>query len=75
MFYDIGVSFEVCLVDVVWIECIVWLIDILFCVVGGIDSVEIVCCVLFVGVDKVLINLFVLGCFELIIELVDEFGV
>lgn len=75
VFYDIGVSLEGCVVDVGWIECIVCLIDILFCVVGGISDVEIVCCVLYVGVDKILINLLVFGCLVLIEELVDVFGV
>lgn len=40
VFYDIGASPEARSVDVAWIERIARLIDIPFCVAGGIDSVR-----------------------------------
>jgi len=75
VFYDIGASPEARSVDVTWIERIARLIDIPFCVAGGIDSVETARRVLFAGADKVSINSPALGRPELITELADEFGV
>lgn len=75
VFYDIIVSLEGCSVDCGWVECVVCVIDILFCVVGGICLVEEVCVVLYVGVDKILVNFLVLECLELIDEFVGVFGV
>lgn len=75
VFYDIGASPEARSVDVAWIERIARLIDIPFCVAGGIDSVETARRVLFAGADKVSINSPALGRPELITELADEFGV
>lgn len=56
------------------VECILWKINILFIVGGGIVLVELVRVVLCVGVDKVSINFVVVRRFVLICELVDEFG-
>ncbi len=75
VFYDIGASPEGRSVDVGWIERIARLIDIPFCVAGGIDSVETARRVLFAGADKISINSPALGRPELITELADEFGV
>ncbi|WP_295556641.1 imidazole glycerol phosphate synthase subunit HisF [uncultured Stenotrophomonas sp.] len=75
VFYDIGASPEARSVDVAWIERIARLIDIPFCVAGGIDSVDTARRVLFAGADKVSINSPALGRPELITELADEFGV
>ncbi len=75
VFYDIGASPEARSVDVAWIERIARLIDIPFCVAGGIDSVEAARRVLFSGADKVSINSPALGRPQLISELAEEFGV
>jgi len=63
------------LVFYAWIERIARLIDIPFCVAGGINSVDTARRVLFAGADKVSINSPALGRPELITELAEEFGV
>ena len=56
VFYDIGASPEDRAVDVAWVERVARLIDIPFCVAGGIRSVETARAVLHAGADKVSIN-------------------
>jgi len=75
VFYDIGASPEGRAVDVGWIERIARLIDIPFCVAGGISDVETARRVLHAGADKISINSPALGRPELIEELADAFGV
>ncbi|MEI4517549.1 MULTISPECIES: imidazole glycerol phosphate synthase subunit HisF [unclassified Stenotrophomonas] len=75
VFYDIGASPEGRAVDVGWIERIARLIDIPFCVAGGISEVETARRVLYAGADKISINSPALGRPALIEELADAFGV
>ena len=75
VFYDIGASPEGRAVDVGWIERIARLIDIPFCVAGGISDVETARRVLYAGADKISINSPALGRPALIEELADAFGV
>jgi len=69
VFYDIGASPEGRAVDVGWIERIARLIDIPFCVAGGISDVETARRVLYAGADKISINSPALGRPALIEEL------
>jgi cyclase len=75
VFYDITASPERRSVDRAWIERIARLIDIPFCVAGGIRSVEEARAVLAAGADKISINSPALERPELIGELADAFGV
>lgn len=75
VFYDIGASPDGRSVDVTWIERIARLLDIPFCVAGGISSVETARHVLHAGADKISINSPALGRPPLISELAAEFGV
>ena len=75
VFYDIGASPEGRAVDVGWIERIARLIDIPFCVAGGISDVETARRVLYAGADKISINSPALGRPALIEDLADAFGV
>ncbi len=75
VFYDIGASPEGRAVDVAWIERIARLIDIPFCVAGGITDVETARRVLHAGADKISINSPALGRPALIEELAEAFGV
>lgn len=75
VFYDIGASPDGRSVDVGWIERIARLIDIPFCVAGGISDVETARRVLYAGADKISINSPALGRPALIEELADAFGV
>ncbi|NIJ70681.1 imidazole glycerol phosphate synthase subunit HisF [Xanthomonas sp. 60] len=75
VFYDIGASPDGRSVDVAWIERIARLLDIPFCVAGGIDSVDTARRVLHAGADKISINSPALGRPALISELAAEFGV
>ena len=74
VFYDIGASPEARGVDVGWVKRVSDLLDIPFCVAGGIDSVERARAVLHAGADKVSVNTPVLLRPELIGELADAFG-
>src|SRR5512132_2649801 len=56
VFYDITASPEGRGVDVAWIERIARIIDIPFCVAGGIRSVQQARAVLGAGADKVSVN-------------------
>ena len=75
VFYDIGASPEDRAVDVAWVERVARLIDIPFCVAGGIRSVDTARRVLHAGADKISINTPALERPALISELAEAFGV
>lgn len=75
VFYDISASPEGRVVDRAWVERVARVIDIPFCVAGGIRSVEQARAVLHAGADKVSINSPALERPALIGELADAFGV
>lgn len=75
VFYDITASPEGRGVDLGWIERVARVIDIPFCVAGGIRSVADARGVLHAGADKVSINTPALERPELIAELADALGV
>ncbi len=75
VFYDITASVEDRSVDLEWVEQVARIIDIPFCVAGGIGSVEQARAVLNRGADKVSINTPALMRPALITELAEEFGV
>ena len=75
VFYDITASPEGRGVDVGWIERIARLIDIPFCVAGGIRSVEQARAVLGAGADKISVNSPALERPALVAELAEAFGV
>ncbi|MFZ5657141.1 MAG: imidazole glycerol phosphate synthase subunit HisF [Pseudomonadota bacterium] len=75
VFYDITASPEGRSVDRGWVERVARLIDIPFCVAGGIRSVEEACGVLHAGADKVSVNTPALERPALIAELAEAFGV
>lgn len=75
VFYDIGASPEGRSVDHAWIERVARLIDIPFCVAGGIADVETARRVLHAGADKISVNTPALQRPALVAELADAFGV
>jgi cyclase len=75
VFYDITASPEGRSVDRGWVERVARLIDIPFCVAGGIRSVEEARGVLHAGADKVSVNTPALERPALIAELAEAFGV
>jgi cyclase len=75
VFYDITASPQGRSVDRGWVERVARLIDIPFCVAGGIRSVEDARAVLHAGADKVSINTPALERPSLITELAEVFGV
>ncbi len=75
VFYDIAASPEGRSVSRDWVERIARILDIPFCVAGGIRSVEDARAVLFAGADKVSINTPALERPQLIAELAEAFGV
>jgi cyclase len=75
VFYDITASPEGRGVDHAWVERVARIIDIPFCVAGGIRSVEQARAVLQAGADKVSVNTPALERPELVTELADAFGV
>lgn len=75
VFYDIAASPEGRSVDRAWVERVARLIDIPFCVAGGIRSVRDARAVLNAGADKISINTPALERPELISELAEAFGV
>jgi cyclase len=75
VFYDIGASPEGRSVDYRWVERVSSLLDIPFCVAGGIGSVETARAVLYAGADKISVNTPALARPELIGELAQAFGV
>ena len=74
VFYDITASPEGRSVDRGWIERVARLIDIPFCVAGGIKDVETARAILHAGADKISINTPALQRPELIGELAQAFG-
>ena len=74
VFYDIGASPEMRSVNVAWVQRVSDLLDIPFCVAGGIDSVERARAVLHAGADKVSVNTPALLRPPLIDELGAAFG-
>ena len=75
VFYDITASPQGRSVERAWIERVARLIDIPFCVAGGIRSVADARAVLHAGADKISINTPALERPELITELAEAFGV
>jgi cyclase len=75
VFYDITASPEGRSVDRAWIERVARLIDIPFCVAGGIRTVDDARGVLHAGADKVSVNTPALDRPTLIDELAEAFGV
>jgi cyclase len=75
VFYDIVASPEGRPVDCAWVERIARIIDIPFCVAGGIRSVDDARSVLYAGADKVSVNSPALERPDLIDELAAAFGV
>ena len=75
VFYDITASPQGRSVDRGWVERVARLIDIPFCVAGGIRSVADARAVLHAGADKVSINTPALERPQLISELAEAFGV
>jgi len=75
VFYDITASPEARSVDRAWVERVARMIDIPFCVAGGIRSVAEARAVLHAGADKISVNSPALERPALIHELADAFGV
>ena len=75
VFYDIGASPEGRSVDYTWVERVSRLLDIPFCVAGGIRDVDTARRVLHAGADKISINTPALERPALIGELARAFGV
>ncbi|HEX7804288.1 MAG TPA: imidazole glycerol phosphate synthase subunit HisF [Pseudoxanthomonas sp.] len=75
VFYDIGASPEGRSVDRAWVNRVSSLLDIPFCVAGGIRDVETARAVLYAGADKISINSPALERPALISELAEAFGV
>ena len=75
VFYDITASPQGRSVDRGWVEQVARVIDIPFCVAGGIRSVEDARSVLLAGADKVSINTPALERPTLVSEIADAFGV
>ncbi|MBD8527699.1 imidazole glycerol phosphate synthase subunit HisF [Pseudomarimonas arenosa] len=75
VFYDISASPDARSVDVGWVERVARIIDIPFCVAGGIRSVDAARRVLNAGADKISVNSPALERPHLITELADAFGV
>ena len=75
VFYDITASSDARVVDKSWVSRVAEVIDIPFCVAGGIKSVEDAKRILEFGADKLSINSPALANPELITELADRFGV
>jgi cyclase len=75
VFYDITASSDARVVDKSWVRKVAEVIDIPFCVAGGIKSVEDARRILEYGADKVSINSPALADPDLISRLADRFGV
>ncbi|MGF1699048.1 imidazole glycerol phosphate synthase subunit HisF [Photobacterium makurazakiensis] len=75
VFYDITASSDGRVVDKSWVARVAEVIDIPFCVAGGIKSAEDASRILQFGADKVSINSPALANPELITQLADKFGV
>jgi cyclase len=74
VFYDITASSDARVVDKSWVARIAEVIDIPFCVAGGIKSVEDAAAILSMGADKISINSPALANPDLITEMHDAFG-
>jgi cyclase len=74
VFYDIAASVEGRAVDVGWVARVAAIVDIPFCVAGGIRSVADARAVLAAGADKVSVNSPALARPALVDELADAFG-
>ena len=74
VFYDITASPEGRTVDRGWVERVARIIDIPFCVAGGIGNVADARAILHAGADKISVNTPALRRPELIAELADAFG-
>ncbi len=74
VFYDITASSDQRVVDKSWVSRIAQVIDIPFCVAGGIKSVEDAGRILEMGADKISVNSPALADPELITRLHDTFG-
>lgn len=74
VFYDITASSDARVVDKSWVSRIAQVIDIPFCVAGGIKTVEQAGEILQMGADKISINSPALSDPELIIKLHDTYG-
>jgi len=75
VFYDITASSDGRVVDKSWVSCIAEVIDIPFCVAGGIKSEQDAKEILMMGADKISINSPALQDPSLIERLADHFGV
>ena len=75
VFYDISASPERRAVDVAWVERVARILDIPFCVAGGIRDVSAARAVLHAGADKISVNSPALERPDLIDELAAAFGV
>ncbi|EPL6456182.1 imidazole glycerol phosphate synthase subunit HisF [Providencia vermicola] len=75
VFYDITASSDGRVVDKSWVAKVAEVIDIPFCVAGGIKSVEDAAQILSFGADKISINSPALSDPTLITRLADRFGV
>lgn len=75
VFYDITASSQDRVVDKSWVSRVAEVIDIPFCVAGGIKSVEDAARILEFGADKISINSPALSNPALITQLADTFGV
>ena len=75
VFYDITASSDGRVVDKSWVSRVAEVIDIPFCVAGGIKSAADASRILQFGADKVSINSPALANPALITELADKFGV
>ncbi|WP_111720690.1 imidazole glycerol phosphate synthase subunit HisF [Homoserinimonas sp. OAct 916] len=75
VFYDITASPDGRSADMEWIEKVARVIDIPFCVAGGIRDVDTARAILNAGADKVSVNTPATERPELITELADAFGV
>lgn len=75
VFYDITASSDGRVVDKSWVSRVAEVIDIPFCVAGGIRTAEDCAQLLEFGADKVSINSPALANPQLITELADRFGV
>ncbi|AGH81419.1 imidazole glycerol phosphate synthase subunit HisF [Psychromonas sp. CNPT3] len=75
VFYDISASVEGRVVDKSWVSRVAQVIDIPFCVAGGIKSIEDAQQILKFGADKISINSPALSNPNLINQLSERFGV
>jgi cyclase len=75
VFYDITASPQGRAVDRGWVERVARVLDIPFCVAGGLRSVEEARAVLYAGADKISVNSPALERPQLVDELAEAFGV